>query len=158
MRGTRTDERQRRRKTSIVVAALMSLMPFLATPVSAQQPQVIPAPDIGGGGLMTDTYLWHVRGLPPGQRLPVYSGAGPNFRIIHALDEGTPIERLSCRDSRGGYWCRVATVDLPRISGWVDGRFLLEEPGFAPPDDLRNPSFEPEIKIEIDPFARPRTP
>lgn len=156
MRGTRTDERQRRRKTSIVVSALMSLMPFLATPVSAQQPQVIPAPNLDSGGLMLDTYLWHVRGLPPGQRLPVYSGAGPNFRIIHALDEGTPIERFSCKDSRGGYWCRVATVDLPRISGWVDGRFLLEETGFAPPEHERNPSFEPEILI--DPFPRPPRP
>jgi hypothetical protein len=155
MRGTRTDERQNRQKTIIVFSVLMSVMSFLATPASAQDPQVIPAPDVGGA-LMTDTYLWHVRGLPPGQRLPVYSGAGPNFRIIHALNEGTPIERLSCKDSRGGYWCRVATVDLPRISGWVDGRFLLEEPGFALPDDLRNPSFEPEIII--DPFPRPRRP
>lgn len=158
MRGTRTDERQKRRKTIVVVTVLMSAVPFLLTPATAQQPQVIPAPDIGAGrsGELMNTYLWHVRGLPAGQRLPVYSGAGPNFRIIHALDEGTPIERLSCRDSRGGYWCRVATVDLPRISGWVDGRFLLEEAGFAPPDDVRNPSFEPEIVI--DPFPRPRRP
>ncbi len=44
----------------------------------------------------------------------------------------------------------------PRISGWVDGRFLLEEAGFAPPDDIRNPSFEPEIVI--DPFKKPRRP
>ncbi|WP_246780398.1 SH3 domain-containing protein [Rhizobium sp. AQ_MP] len=158
MRGTRTDERLSRRyaTTTVVTAFLMSAAPLFPAPASAQQPQVIPAPDLGGGGLMTDSYLWHVRGLPPGQRLPVYSGAGPNFRIIHALDEGTPIERLSCRDSRGGYWCRVATVDLPRIWGWVDGRFLLEEPGFAPPEDLRNPSFEPDIVI--DPFPRPRAP
>ncbi|MFN7090607.1 SH3 domain-containing protein [Allorhizobium sp. NPDC080224] len=157
MRRHRKEIRHRSRKTLIAVAVLLCVAPLFATPSAAQQPQVIPAPDLGGGGgLMTDTYLWHVRGLPPGQRLPVYSGAGPNFRIIHALDEGTPIERLSCRDSRGGYWCRVATVDRVRISGWVDGRFLLEEPGFAPPDDVRNPSFEPEILI--DPFARPRRP
>lgn len=156
MRRHRKETRHRNRKTLIAVAALLCAAPLFATPSTAQQPQVIPAPDFGGDGLMTDTYLWHVRGLPPGQRLPVYSGAGPNFRIIHALDEGTPIERLSCRDSRGGYWCRVATVDRVRISGWVDGRFLLEEPGFAPPDDVRNPSFEPEILI--DPFARPRRP
>lgn len=156
MRCSRRDPRHDNRRTAIAVAALMSVMPPLGTPASAQQPQVIPAPNVDGSGLMTDTYLWHVRGLPPGQRLPVHSGAGPNFRVIHALDEGTPIERLSCKDSRGGYWCRVATVDLPRISGWVDGRFLLEETGFAPPDDLRNPSFEPEIVI--DPFRPPRRP
>jgi len=122
----------------------------------AQQPQVIPAPDIGGSGTLMDTYLWHVRGLPPGQRLAVHSGAGPNFRVIHALDEGEPIERLSCKDSRGGYWCRVATVDLPRISGWVDGRFLLEEAGFAPPQDERDTLTDPVIVI--DPFERPWRP
>jgi hypothetical protein len=156
MRRDRNSTRQKSHKTAITVAVLLFATPLFTTPATAQQPQVIPAPDIGGGGLMTDTYLWHVRGLPPGQRLPVYSGAGPKFRIIHALDEGTPIERLSCKDSRGGYWCRIATVDRPRISGWVDGRFLLEETGFAPPDEERNPSFEPEIVI--DPFRQPRRP
>lgn len=122
----------------------------------AQEPQVIPAPNLDGGGVLMDTYLWHVRGLPPGQRLAVYSGAGPNFRVIHALDEGQPIERLSCKDSRGGYWCRIATVDRPRISGWVDGRFLLEESGFAPPQDERDALTDP--LIVIDPFERPRRP
>jgi hypothetical protein len=143
------------RATMMILTAL-AWMAGTSLAAHAQQPQVIPAPNLDSGGALMDTYLWHVRGLPPGQRLAVHSGAGPNFRVIHALDEGQPIERLSCKNSRGGYWCRVATVDLPRISGWVDGRFLLEETGFAPPDDLRNPSFEPEIVI--DPFIRPRRP
>jgi|GEM_PF-2803099 len=156
MRGELNETGYKHQKTVTALAVVLCAATLVATSSMAQEPQVIPAPDIGGGGLMLDTYLWHVRGLPPGQRLPVYSGAGPNFRIIHALDEGTPIERLSCKDNRGAYWCRVATVDLPRISGWVDGRFLLEEPGFAPPDDIRNPSFEPEIII--DPFLRPTRP
>ncbi|MDH4414704.1 MAG: SH3 domain-containing protein [Rhizobium sp.] len=154
MRRDRNDTRQKSHKTAIAVAVLLCAASLLTTTATAQQPQVIPAPNIGGGAALMDTYLWHVRGLPPGQRLAIYSGAGPNFRIIHALDEGTPVERLSCKDSRGGYWCRVATVDRPRISGWVDGRFLLEETGFAPPDDIRNPSFEPEIIIEPSPRQR----
>lgn len=156
MRCNRPDTRRDNRKAAVAATVLLSVIALVTSPATAQQPQVIPAPEIGSDGELMDTYLWHVRGLPPGQRLPVHSGAGPNFRVIHALDEGTPIERLSCRDSRGGYWCRVATVDLPRISGWVDGRFLLEEAGFAPPDDVRNPAFEPEIVI--DPFSRPRRP
>ena len=156
MRGELNETGYKHQKAVTTLAVVLCAATLLATSSMAQEPQVIPAPDIDGGGLMLDSYLWHVRGLPPGQRLPVYSGAGPTFRIIHALDEGTPIERISCKDSRGGYWCRVATVDLPRISGWVDGRFLLEEPGFAPPDDIRNPRYEPEILI--DPFARPRRP
>ncbi|WP_246085184.1 SH3 domain-containing protein [Rhizobium glycinendophyticum] len=129
-------------------------MAFAGPTAHAQQPQVIPAPAIGGNAPLMDAYLWHVRGLPPGQRLAVYSGAGPKFRVIYALDEGTPIERLSCKDSRGGYWCRIATVDRPRISGWVDGRFLLEETGFAPPQEERNAPLEPEILI--DPLEKPR--
>lgn len=155
MRRNRTDTSHDNRKSAITVAALC-LATFIATPSTAQQPQVIPAPDLDGGGALMDTYLWHVRGLPPGQRLAVHSGAGPNFRVIHALDEGQPIERLSCKDSRGGYWCRVATVDGPRISGWVDGRFLLEETGFAPPQEERDAPAEP--LIVIDPFERPRRP
>lgn len=142
------------RATMIILTALACIA-GTSMAAHAQEPKVIPAPDIDDSTLM-DTYLWHVRGLPLGKRLAVHSGAGPNFRVIHALDEGQPIERLSCQDSRGGYWCRIATVDRPRISGWVDGRFLLEETGFAPPDDVRNPSFEPEIII--DPFPRPRRP
>jgi hypothetical protein len=144
---------ENRMRRHFVILAMASLI--AAGNAAAQEPEVIPAPDLRSGQMM-DTYLWHVRGLPPGAQLAVHSGAGPSFRVIHMLDEGTPIERLSCKDSRGGYWCRIATVDLPRISGWVDGRFLLEEPGFAPPDDIRNPSIEPEIVI--DPFPRPRRP
>lgn len=143
-------------KIAIMAVALASATLPLNSSAYAEEPQVIPAPNLDGSGRTMDTYLWHVRGLPPGQRLAVYSGAGPNFRIIHGLDEGEPIERLTCKDSRGGYWCRIATVTRPRISGWVDGRFLLEEAGFAPPDDIRNPSFEPEIVI--DPFRKPRRP
>jgi hypothetical protein len=143
-------------RTTMMMLTALAWMAGAGFAVHAQQPQVIPAPDLDDGGALMDTYLWHVRGLPPGKRLAVYSGAGPNFRVIHALDEGQPIERLSCQDSRGGYWCRIATVDLPRISGWVDGRYLLEEAGFAPPEDVRYPSFEPEILI--DPFPRPRRP
>jgi hypothetical protein len=141
---------------ALTVGALLCLSALTSLPVAAQQPQVIPAPEIGSNAPLMDAYLWHVRGLPPGQRLAVYSGAGPKFRIIYALDEGTPVERLTCKDSRGGYWCRIATVDRPRISGWVDGRFLLEETGFAPPQEERIPPLTPEIII--DPFGKPHRP
>lgn len=124
--------------------------------VHAEEPQVIPAPDIRGGQMM-DTYLWHVRGLPPGAQLAVYSGAGPNFRVIHALNEGTPIDRLNCRESRGGYWCRVATVDRPRISGWVDGRFLYEDAGFMPYQE-RSVEIQPVIPVPIPVPGGPHRP
>ncbi|WP_246041521.1 SH3 domain-containing protein [Peteryoungia ipomoeae] len=128
----------------------LALAILTASSASAQQPQIIPATPLDGGGLPMDPYLWHVRGLPPGQRLAMHSGSGPTFRVIHALEEGTPIERLSCKESRGGYWCRIATVTRPRISGWVDGRYLLENPGFAPPHDEQSSSTDPVIVI--DPF------
>ncbi|MGL3606965.1 SH3 domain-containing protein [Rhizobium sp. G187] len=156
MRRDRKDLRHKSGKTVLAAAALFCTTQLLPTPAQAQQPQVIPAPTLDGGSQMMDTYLWHVRGLPPGTQLSVHTGAGPNFRVIHALEDGTPIERLSCKDSRGGYWCRIATVTRPRISGWVDGRFLLEEPGFAPPEADRNAPTDPVIVI--DPFERPRRP
>jgi hypothetical protein len=78
---------------------------------------------------MPDPYLWHVTGLPQGSDLPVLSGAGPNFRIINTVKEGTPIDMQTCSEIRGGYWCRIATYDRPRISGWVDGRFLKKTGG-----------------------------
>jgi len=143
------------RRTAIAAAAsLIGLCTIQASPLGAQEPLVIPAPDLGGGPMM-DTYLWHVRGLPPGARLAVYSGAGPHFRVIHMLDEGSPVEWLSCRESRGGYWCRVATVDRPRISGWVDGRFVLDDAGFMPYDDRRL-EIQPIIPVPIDPGRPPR--
>lgn len=138
----------------VAPAVLATALCLLPQALFAQEPQVIPAPGVGGIA-PTDGYLWHVRGLPPGQPLPVYSGAGPAFRVILMLEEGTPIERLNCKESRGGFWCRVATVGRPRISGWVDGRFLLEEAGFASPEDLR-PSTDP--LIVIDPFEHPPRP
>lgn len=95
-----------------------------------------------------DPYLWHVTGLKPGQQLPVLSGAGPNFRIIHALTEGTPVDMQNCMESRGGYWCRIATVDRPRISGWVDGRYVLKTGG-DPPGMIGGVPVDPVIELPV---------
>lgn len=154
MHQQRKDAMFSRSATPLATALGLALAILAASSASAQQPQVIPAPNLDDSGTPMDPYLWHVRGLPPGQRLAMHSGAGPNFRVIHALQEGTPIERLSCKESRGGYWCRIATITRPRISGWVDGRYLLENPGFAPQNDERSSSIEPVIVI--DPFEKPR--
>ncbi len=93
---------------------------------------VIRAPDIGHGNarpMPEDDYIWHVFGLRPGDTLRMRSGAGPAFRIIAELEEGTPVDNLGCMDQNGGFWCRVATVGRPRISGWVNGRYLSDEGG-----------------------------
>ncbi|MBB4955382.1 hypothetical protein H4S14_003466 [Agrobacterium vitis] len=119
-----------------LLAASLGWMLF-TSPAMSQS--VIKAPSVGGNGSssttatgpvgMPDPYLWHVTGLPQGSDLPVLSGAGPNFRIINTLNEGTPVDMQTCTESRGGYWCRIATYDRPRISGWVDGRFLKKTGG-----------------------------
>lgn len=118
---------------------------------------VIPAPPVNGepdgngahGGMdFPDPYLWHVTGLKPGQQLPVLSGAGPNFRIIHALREGTPVDMQNCMESRGGYWCRIATVDRPRISGWVDGRYVVKTGG-DPPGMIGGVPVDPVIELPV---------
>lgn len=88
-----------------------------------------PAPDAGHRSYPDDDYVWHVQGLRPGDVLPLRSGAGPRFRVIGHLEEGMPIENLGCMDQNGGFWCRVATVGRPRISGWVNGRYISDEAG-----------------------------
>lgn len=123
---------------SITKAGLMiASLGWALSAAPAMSQSVIEAPSTDGNENaqtspttgMPDPYLWHVTGLPQGSNLPVLSGAGPNFRMINTLNEGTPIDRQTCTESRGGYWCRISTYDRPRISGWVDGRFLKKTGG-----------------------------
>lgn len=74
-----------------------------------------------------DPYLFHVYGARPGEAVTMRSGAGTAFRAIATLSDGEPVQKLSCREGKNGYWCRVATTDRPRISGWVIGRALHED-------------------------------
>ncbi|WP_154664886.1 SH3 domain-containing protein [Allorhizobium undicola] len=98
-----------------------------------------------------DPYLWHVAGLPEGTTLDVRSGAGPAFRIIATLPEGMAVDMQNCMESRGGYWCRIATFERPRISGWVDGRFVEKHGG--PPPQAGTIGGVP-AEIIIDPFGK----
>ncbi|MCL6706467.1 SH3 domain-containing protein [Pseudomonas sp. R2.Fl] len=115
-----------------------------------EEPYVVPAPDLYGNST-DDAAIWHILGLPPGQTLNIWSGPGNTFRIIGVLEEGAPVRNLGCRERDGGYWCRVATYDRPRISGWVNGRYVSDdyiEPGpdgaYPPPvDEGYAPSYEP---------------
>ncbi|MGV8936513.1 MAG: hypothetical protein ACOH2J_05275 [Allorhizobium sp.] len=74
-----------------------------------------------------DPYLFHVYGTRPGEPVTMRSGAGTAFRAIATLADGEPVQKLSCREDRNGYWCRVASTGRPRISGWVIGRALHED-------------------------------
>ncbi|MCM2441507.1 hypothetical protein HGO34_17425 [Agrobacterium vitis] len=144
----------RRPSSTITGCRVLALfLVFSAMPAFSQT--VIPAPSVNGegngaqGGMdFPDPYLWHVTGLKPGQQLPVLSGAGPNFRIIHALTEGTPVDMQNCMESRGGYWCRIATVDRPRISGWVDGRYVVKTGG-DPPGMIGGVPVDPVIELPV---------
>jgi hypothetical protein len=142
-------------KTAGLIAASLGWL-LAASPAMSQS--VIEAPPMDGNGSqprtpttgMPDPYLWHVTGLPQGSDLPVLSGAGPNFRIINTLNEGTPVDRQTCTESRGGYWCRIATYDRPRISGWVDGRFLKKTDG-EPEGTMGGVPGGPYLDIPITP-------
>ncbi|OLP46555.1 SH3 domain-containing protein [Rhizobium oryziradicis] len=145
-------------KTGLMVTSLGWML--MTSPAMSQS--VIEAPPMDGSDTqsrtpttgMPDPYLWHVTGLPKGSDLPVLSGAGPNFRIINTLNEGTPVDRQNCMESRGGYWCRIATYDRPRISGWVDGRFLKKtggEPDDSPDDTIGGVPGGPYLDMPIRP-------
>lgn len=111
------------------LSALATCLLFaLAFPAVAQQ--VVPAPASPGtlpGTLEDDPYLFHVYGARPGEPVNIRSGAGTNFRIIGTLADGAPVEKLNCNEDSRGYWCRIATTDRPRVSGWVIGRALYED-------------------------------
>lgn len=124
-----------RRILPVLIALATLSWPAVAP---AQEPEVIPAPTIGGNP-SDDAALWHVYGLIPGDMLNIRSGAGLAFRVIGALQEGQPVRNLGCRERDGGFWCRISTYDRPRISGWVNGRYLTDEwvppAGRLPEDD-----------------------
>lgn len=89
--------------------------------------------DDGAPPIIHDDYAFHILGLPPGEALAIRSGAGPQFRIIGQLQEGDPVDNAGCMDVNAGYWCRIATVTRPRISGWVNGRYVTDEGSGRPP-------------------------
>ena len=122
-----------RRILPVLLALTTLALPFGAR---AQDPLVIPAPTIGGSA-SDDAAIWHVYGLVPGDVLAIRSGAGTAFRVIGTLEEGQPLRNLGCEDRDGGFWCRISTYERPRISGWVNGRYLTDEdlpPAGALPD------------------------
>ncbi|MBO3762096.1 SH3 domain-containing protein [Ciceribacter sp. L1K22] len=136
-----------------LLATLMLVTTALAAPMThAQEPYVVPAPDIYGNST-DDAAIRHILGLTPGQTLNIWSGPGNTFRVIGVLEEGAPVRNLGCRERDGGYWCRVSTYDRPRISGWVNGRYVSDEyvdpgPGgtYPPPDDGRYPEpYQPPV-------------
>lgn len=107
---------------------------------NAQEPLVIPAPDIQINP-SDDAALWHVLGLRPGDVLNIRSAPSPTGRIIGDLEEGEPVRNLGCRERDGGFWCRVSTYGRPRISGWVNGRYISDEFVEPPPVDMPAPGF-----------------
>ena len=123
------------RHLTAFLAALIAIIGIGEAPARAEEPLVIPAPDIRSRP-SDDAAIWHILGLRPGERLNIRSGPGSTFRAIGELQEGDPVRNLGCRERDGQYWCRIATYDRPRISGWVNGRYVSDEfyeplpPGF----------------------------
>ena len=112
-----------RRILPVLIAMATLSSPAVAT---AQEPLVIPAPNLGGNP-SDDAAIWHVYGLIPGDILNIRSGPGTSFRVIGALQEGDPVRNLGCRERDGGFWCRISTYDRRSISVWVNGRYISEE-------------------------------
>ncbi|WP_113447697.1 SH3 domain-containing protein [Rhizobium cremeum] len=129
-----------RRAMSLFFATVLLTVAAALLPqtLSAEEPRVIPAPNLYSNP-SDDASYWHVMGLRPGDTLNVRSGPGPAFRIIGVLEEGTPIRNLGCREREGGYWCRIATYDRPRLSGWVNGRYVSDEDEYVEPDGAYRP-------------------
>ncbi|MBP1849031.1 SH3 domain-containing protein [Rhizobium halophytocola] len=122
---------------TLISMALLAIGMTQTAMAASRDPLVIPAPDLDGGPIEDDAAMWHILGLPPGRTLNMRSGPGSRFRVIALLPDATPVEHLGCQERLGEFWCRVATLGAPRISGWVNGRYVSDD--FVPPRQSRRP-------------------
>lgn len=109
------------------IAAIIAASTILTAGIAfAQEPYVVPAPEIRTNP-SDDAAIWHVLGLRRGDVLNMRTAPSLRGRVIAALEEGMPVRNEGCQDRDGQYWCRVSTYGRPRISGWVNGRYISDE-------------------------------
>lgn len=101
----------------IAVSVLLS-----ATPLSAQQEQAAPPPEISV-----------VTGLAPGDMLNVRATASALGKVQGRLPNGANLNIFGCSEVSGYVWCRVEEAGNPQLSGWAPGRYLHTPGGELPP-------------------------
>jgi hypothetical protein len=98
-----------------------------------------------------------VEGVASNDLLNVRATASAGGRVVGRLPNGALLRNLGCSDVNGNSWCEVETVEAPRITGFVAGRYLhetlVDDPGLAPQDEASAapPIEEGEPPTEAEP-------
>ncbi|MBX3598520.1 MAG: SH3 domain-containing protein [Rhizobiaceae bacterium] len=93
--------------------ALLSLL--LLTTVSAGAQTAAP-----------DSSIVEVTGIAPNDLLNIRANASVGGLVIARFENGARFLNLGCADVSGVSWCKVQSVDDPRIMGWTAARYLIE--------------------------------
>lgn len=65
-----------------------------------------------------------VDGLAPGDLLNIRATPTPIGTVQARLPNGAGVRTLGCAQYDGYDWCKVATLDAPKLSGWTPARYL----------------------------------
>jgi uncharacterized protein YraI len=65
-----------------------------------------------------------VVGLAPGDFLNIRATPSPIGSIQARLPNGAGVTNLGCAQYDGYDWCKVTTLDAPKVTGWTPGRYL----------------------------------
>lgn len=86
-----------------------------------------------------------VEGVAYNDLLNVREKASAGGRVLGRLPNGVPLRNLGCGEFNGARWCRVETLDEPKIAGWAGARYMQE-------------SYVDNALVELQAEARIETP
>lgn len=102
------------RRTLAALVLLSAPLVGLACP-SARAEDAGPSPDPGAA---------IVFGLAPGDFLNIRATPSPIGSVQARLPNGADVTNLGCAPYGGYDWCKVTTLDAPKVTGWTPGRYL----------------------------------
>ncbi|HET9159856.1 MAG TPA: hypothetical protein VFN88_04520 [Caulobacteraceae bacterium] len=85
-----------------------------------------------------------VDGLAPGDFLNIRATPSPIGQIEARLPNGAGVANHGCAQYGGYDWCKITTLDAPKVTGWTPGRYLRATGDDAPaPSPARTASNRP---------------
>ena len=103
-----------RRALPAVIFAVTALV--LAGRSGWAEDQAKPAPPAG---------VAVVDGLAPGDMLNVRATPSAIGEVQARLPNGTGVQNLGCTQYSGYDWCKITTLEAPKVTGWTPARYLL---------------------------------
>jgi hypothetical protein len=69
---------------------------------------------------------WDVRTKRAGGKINLRVSPSSAAQVLGSVSGGTVLRNLGCRMAEGRRWCKVETLNAPRLSAWSAGEFLRE--------------------------------